>query len=294
MTLESERNRLQESATDAERILGSDGQRLFNEAIEYANQFLGAAQACSIEADKWFMADVRLRLQLLNSINATAQQITDGDCKLFEAFDDQARTALRIGLAAYNPNSAVFDELTSLVVNELTALVVGLKSRKPSGRPQIAQIIEIIKQLEAYREDLQILFNLKKEILKGAAGFREKYDRLREIAWEPRLPMQCKNRHVLSRPTRPFNIMFAAGLGVTHRTVAQLPATLFVRQILTSSRNRLKASQRVNTNSTLSRQWLAATIPFSRFNPLVQVRLRFNVSELFYPTMKVTTPIPAT
>jgi hypothetical protein len=103
--LESERNRLQESATDAERILGSDGQRLFNEAIEYANQFLGAAQACSIEADKWFMAGVRLRLQLLNSINATAQQITDGDCKLFEALDDQARTALRIGLAAYNPNS---------------------------------------------------------------------------------------------------------------------------------------------------------------------------------------------
>jgi hypothetical protein len=73
-------------------------------------------------------------------------------------------------------------------VNELTALVVGLKSRKPSGRPQIAQIIEIIKQLEAYREDLQILFNLKKEILKGAAGFREKYDRLREIAWETSSP----------------------------------------------------------------------------------------------------------
>jgi hypothetical protein len=63
-------------------------------------------------------------------------------------------------------------------------LVVGLKARTPDG-PQITQIIE---RLEKYRENLQKLFNLKKEILKGVAGFREKYDRLREIAWETSSP----------------------------------------------------------------------------------------------------------
>jgi hypothetical protein len=93
------------------------------------------------------MAGDELRLQLLKSINATPQQITADDCKLFEALDDQARTALQIGLAAYDPNSAALSAVTAPLV-DLTTLAVRL-ARTSSG-----------SKLEAYRDELQKLFNL--------------------------------------------------------------------------------------------------------------------------------------
>jgi hypothetical protein len=178
MTLDNEADILRASLESAREVLRCDERRLFDEVIKAADELLGPARANPIAADEWIMAGVRLRLELLKAAAASPPQVTDNDCKIFAALEDQARAALRSGRAVYDPSSTANVQFASATTDDLTDFINALKARTPAVPNQI------IDPLEKYLVDLKGLFKVKYEILTAAAGFRAQYGELREATWQ--------------------------------------------------------------------------------------------------------------
>ena len=109
-------------------------------------------------ADAWFLESKKLRLALVRSAAIE-------DVRVFDAIEDQAKTALRFGLAAYDPNSNVLDDQKAEVLKQLDRFIANMRGKhRNSG---------LVNSLHTLRNRLEALFKIKKQLLKSAVGFRE-------------------------------------------------------------------------------------------------------------------------